>query len=342
MTEIKANSNFHTASKTSVFDARLSDPRFKEYRRRWFDNPAGFIAGTFPIHLDIESTSACNLRCPFCAATADNWGVKKAGFMDFSLFKRIIDEGIKNDLFSIKLSLRGEPLLHRQLADMVRYAKERGIIDIYFNTNASLLTEEIAVKLMDAGLDRVSVSFEGTTKEVYEKYRVGANFETVIANVRRLREIRDARKSALQIRVQTVLLPELKHSFSDYVKFWEQIADEVSYLDARRETQVRPHPELLKNNSQIEAKWACPFLWQRMMILWDGSVFPCLMHGVRDMEEMKLGNAATESISSMWNSEKSARIRALHKDGRSEELGACLICSYREMEIQKSCGKQSK
>lgn len=171
MIKIQPNANFHTATKRTVFDAR-KDKEFLEYRRRWYEFPTNFIVGGFPIHLDIETTNVCNLRCPFCATTFKNWGPYKRGFLDLSLFERIIDEGADNGLCSVKLSLRGEPLLHPDIAEMVAYAKKRDIIDIYFNTNGMLLTEEISKELIDAGLDIISVSFEGYAKDVYEKYKV--------------------------------------------------------------------------------------------------------------------------------------------------------------------------
>ncbi len=325
---IQPNANFHTASDRTVFDIR-QDERFKEYRRRWHENPPNFIVDSFPIHLDIESTNVCNLHCPFCATTSKNWGPYRKGFIDFSLFKRIIDEGIENGLCSVKFSLRGEPLLHPKLCEMVQYSKERGILDIYFNTNATLLNEEKINRLIDAGLDRISISFEGITKRVYEKYRVGASYENVLANVKKLRFIRDKRGlSYPQIRVQTVLLPELKESFPEYVEFWQGIADEVAYLDPRREGPDDDHRGLI-------ADWICPFLWQRMVILWDGTLLPCLMHGVSDFELMALGNVKDVSIKDMWLSEKVFSYREFHKSGQANKLEACDRCSYRAMELEK-------
>jgi radical SAM protein with 4Fe4S-binding SPASM domain len=334
MVKAQANANFHTASKNTVFDTRREE-RFLEYRRRWYEYPRDFTVGDFPIHLDIESTNACNLRCPFCAVTTKNWGPYKYGYMDMELYKKIIDEGAANGLYSIKLSLRGEPLLHPKLMEMIRYAKDNGVLDIYFNTNATLLDESKINKLIDVKLDRISVSFEGTTREFYESCRVGANFEKVVANVKLLRKIRDKRGVKYpQIRVQTVLLPELKESFPQYVAFWQDIADEVAYLDARQETAGDDHRGLV-------ADWPCPFLWQRMVILWDGTLLPCLMHGVADFSLMSLGNVKKTSIKDAWRSQQSARCRDLHKSGKAHQLEACDRCSYRAMELEKLNIKKS-
>lgn len=329
MTGPKANANFHTVTARSVFDARQEDPRFREYRRRWQEGPASFTAGDFPIHLDVESTGICNLRCPFCATTMKNWGPGVPGYMAMELFRRIIDEGVAEGLSSIKLSFRGEPTLHQRLPEMVSYAKEKGILDVYFNTNGTLLTEPLIRRLIEAGLDRISVSFEGLSKEAYEGYRVGATYEKVIENVRLLRRLRDAHgKGTPQIRVQSVMLPELQAEFPRYVRFWESTADEVAYLDMRREGPEDDH------RGQT-ADWACPFLWQRMTILWDGTVLPCLMHGVSDFNLLALGKVGEKSIREMWNGEQEKRYRALHQQGLAHQLEACDRCSYRAMELQK-------
>ncbi|MBA7707214.1 PqqA peptide cyclase [subsurface metagenome] len=334
MANIQPNANFHTATERTVFDIRR-DARFREYRRRWHEYPLNFIVGEFPIHLDIESTNACNLRCPFCGVTLKNWGPYRRGYMDLALFQRIIDEGVENGLCSVKFSLRGEPMLHPKLGEMVRYAKERGILDVYFNTNATLLNEDKINQLIDAGLDRISISFEGITREVYESYRVGASYEEVLSNIKNLRLIREKRGLTYpQMRVQTVLLPELKESFPQYVEFWQSIVDEVAHLDARHETPGDDHRGLVAN-------WCCPFLWQRMAVLWDGTLLPCLMHGVSDFELMALGNVKEVSIKDMWLSERTNSYRELHKSGQAHKLEACDCCSYRSMELEKLRIKKS-
>jgi len=329
MSKAEANANFHAVTAQSVFDARQADPRFREYRRRWVEEPASFTAGLFPIHLDIESTGVCNLRCPFCATTTKTWGPDVPGYMKLDLFRRIIDEGAAEGLCSVKLSFRGEPTLHPHLAEMVAYAKQQGILDAYFNTNATLLTEALVNQLIDAGLDRISISFEGITKETYEHYRAGAKYEKVIENVQRLRGIRDARKLGYpQIRIQTVMLPELREIFGQYAEFWKPWVDEVAYLDARREGPQDDHRGL-------RGDWACPFLWQRMTILWDGTVLPCLMHGVSDFSLLALGNVRQGTIKSFWHSQQALRYRSLHQAGRAHELEACDRCSFRSMELEK-------
>ena len=152
MIQIEPNANFHSIGGISVHDNESSE--YAKYRRCCTEYPSKFILRDFPMHLDIEVTSRCNLKCTFC----DRQPFLKRdqiGDMDISLYKRIIDECSEHKLWAGKLSYRGEPLLHKDIAEMVSYAKKRGILDLYFNTNAMLLDEKLAERLIDAGLNRI-------------------------------------------------------------------------------------------------------------------------------------------------------------------------------------------
>ena len=183
---VTPDSNFHTIGGKSVVER--DDTRYQEYRRKWKEWPEKFQSGDFPLHLDIEPTNVCNLRCPFCATTYNKYN---NGFMAEKTWKKILDEAGRHNLYSLKFTYRGEPLLHKDLPRMVAYAKDAGVMDVYFNTNAVKLDEETIHKLIDAGLDRISISFEGMDKRIYEKYRVGSDFDLVVKNIDLMKKIKD-------------------------------------------------------------------------------------------------------------------------------------------------------
>lgn len=323
------NLNYHSGGKT-VFDDSVKDARFAEYRRQWQENPKNGTVSAFPLHLDIESTNACNLKCPHCASTCNNWGNSKIGFMDFDLFRKIIDEASKNGCYCVKFSLRGEPLLHPRIMDMIKHVSESRIIDFYFNTNGMLLNEKNIKSLIDSGLRRISISVDGWDKESFNRFRLGADYDVVCNNIKKIVSIRGQNKYP-KIRVQTVMLPEMKPHWNSYKEKWSMIADEVGYLDAREEGEG--HEERHKGVKCKEFR--CPFLWQRMTILWDGTLLPCLMHGVSDVSLMAFGNVKELSIKDAWHSARETEYRELHRQGRSHEIKACDMCSYRAMEIAK-------
>ncbi len=322
---IEVDANFHTLRGRSVVDR--GDARYREYRQRWKEWPETFHAGEFPLHLDVETNSLCNLRCPFCATTHNKY---RPGFMAEPVWKAILDEAGRNELPSLKFTFRGEPLLHPDLPRMVRYAKAAGILDVYFNTNAVRLTEEAVRALIDAGLDRISISFEGFEKEVYERYRIGANFNRVVRNIETLKRVKEEVGSERPlVRIQTVLVPELAGREREYAAFWSSRADEVAYLDMKDEEGNPDHRGILSD-------WACPQLWQRMTITWEGTILPC----VHDIYEwMAFGRIPGITIREAWKSAGEEDYREKHRSGRANEIPACNRCPLRENEVRKLAGR---
>ena len=323
--KIEANANFHHIAGTDLFK-RKEDSAFKEYRRKWREWPEKFCSGNFPLFIDIEVTSMCNLKCPFCSTTYRDRFIDK-GFISFDVVKKIIDEGVANGLYGVKFNYRGEPLLHKDICRFVKYAKDSGLIDVYFNTNAMLLDEDMARMLIEAGLDRVSISAEGYTRKLYEKYRVGAKFERVLSNTNNLQK--QKKKIGVthpQVRVQTVLLDDIKNDIEGYKRFWSGIADEVAFLD---------YKEMKTRKKGLRFPWACPQIWQRMQVWWDGTIVPC---NHDDDAGLKLGNIKEITIKEAWNSDFLNGAREKHKNGLAHELQSCDGCYLRDSEIKKIIG----
>ena len=297
------------------------DKAFIEYRTKWKTWHENKFVGNFPLFIDVEVTNHCNLKCPFCIKTITNKKIKK-GFMLWDVFKKIVDEGTKNGLYGIKLNIRGEPLLHSKIIDFVDYAKQKGLIDVYFNTNATFLTADISEKLVDVGLDRISVSFEGTTKEVYEKNRVGANYEKTVANILRLKQIRDLKAAENpKIRVQMVNLPGL--DCDEYKRFWKDKVDEVACLK---------HQDKSIKTRKTASNWQCTYLWRRCSVLWDGTILFCGCNR-DDYGSIESGNIKNIDIKSVWNSDKVNNVRSLHEKGQAHKISVCNKCPLRNSEI---------
>ena len=323
MTETAEKDNIHHDI-TGEDILSVEDDKFRTYRRLWDENPQNFDPGHFPLHLDIEVTSACNLKCPFCATTYSKF---ENGFMKWETVKKILDEAGENGLYACKFNFRGEPLLHKDIGRFISYAKKKGIIDVFFNTNAVLLTKDKAKMLIDSGLDRLTVSFEGFEKTLYEKNRTGAKFEEVVANVERLRNLREkACRTKPKIRIQAVLVPELKDRLSEYVSFWKDKVDQVSY------NEMEPSVDTVNNKiKKVKSSWICPFPYQRMTVMWDGTLTACKndYYG-----KLAMGNVESVSIKKCWTDSLDA-LRKLHKKGLAHDIETCGECPLRMSELIK-------
>ncbi|MEM2619604.1 MAG: radical SAM protein [Candidatus Hadarchaeales archaeon] len=310
-------------------------PEYWEYRRKWEERSKKMDPGDFPIHLDIETTNACNLRCPMCPRTImalDKSG--KVGFMDFELYKSIIDQGAENGLCSVKLNYLGEPLIHPDIIKQVKYAKEKGIIEVMFNTNAFLLTEEMSRKLLEAGLDSIFFSIDYASPEKYNRIRVGSDFHRVVNNIKKFIELKNKLGYRhVQTRISMVVMDHTKEELEDYRKFgFEELGvDLVGYGELVDYSEERAwYPEFFNPN------FVCAQLFHRMFIMWDGVVTPCCADTKR---ESIMGDAKKEKLKDIWHNEKYRRMRDAHVSGKYYEIPICRKCYIPVSSLKKRGGE---
>lgn len=317
----KPNSNWTSLSGKSVHEKE--NLKYQEYREQWMAFPKKFIVRDFPVHLDIEITNRCNIRCTFCdklPLLSDD----QIGDMEIDLFKKIIDEGAEHDLWGVKLSYRGEPLLHSEIIEMVYYAKKKGVLDVFFNTNGMLLNEKMSRSLIDAGLDRISISVDGIDPERFEKERRGASFKKIMNNIDELMELKEKfGNDHPRVIVQTVRLPGI--DLEEYSAFWQPHCDQVGAADYKDVVN--------RTVNLIKSDWACPQLWQRMTIEFNGAIMPC---NNDDYRLLSPGNVKFKSVKGSWHSENVNEARRLHQKGHSHKVKACDGCPWRTSQIMKT------
>ena len=133
-----------------------------EYFREKYNGAANLEFNDGPIQLDVELNSICNLKCPFCIQ-----GIRDMGnsYLGFECFKKIINQAIPLGVKSLKLNYQNEPLIVKDLEKYIIYAKEKGIINIFFSTNGILLFPRRSKTLIESGLTKIFISIDAITKE---------------------------------------------------------------------------------------------------------------------------------------------------------------------------------
>lgn len=277
------------------------------------------IETDYPPYLLIEPVSTCNLRCPFCFQT-DKTFTKKPfmGTMKLDLFKNIIDQANELGVGAITIASRGEPTLHKDLGEMLKYAKSKeNIFEIKLNTNATKLTEGLCNQIFESEVNQVIISADHYEKKTFEELRKNSNFETIVKNVKLLFETRKKFKNPLtEIRVSGIDFYKStnKNIFRD---FWIKISDEVTIGDAIERWDTynnKPHPEI--NDP-------CENLWDRMYIWFDGKVNPC---DADYKSYLSYGNVNEFSIKKLWNSKIIKNIRSKHTTNQRSEIDPCNKC----------------
>lgn len=272
----------------------------------------------FPLYLLIEPTSICNLRCTMCFQTDKSFRKKEfMGMMSWELFTKLADQAKDNDCRAITLASRGEPTLHSDFGKMLHYLNDAGILDIKINTNATRLNEKIINDILSAGVSECVFSIDAADKETYEKIRVGANFEKVVANVRLFHKIREKNfpNSSTITRVSGVDVDE-KQNKEEIIKFWSEIVDEltINTMNPRWDTY---------NNKIMDNKEPCTQLWRQMYIWYDGIANPCDF----DYESyLKVGDANRQTIKEIWTGENYNQLRNDHLNKQRAKHLPCDRC----------------
>ena len=273
----------------------------------------------YPPYLLIEPVSTCNLRCPFCFQTDKSFTKKPfMGTMELDLFKNIIDQANEIGVGAITIASRGEPTLHKNLGEMLRYTKDKeNIFEIKLNTNGSKLTEDLCYSIFESEVNQLVISADHYEKKTFEELRKNSNFENIVKNVNMLFEIRKKLKNPItEIRVSGIDFYKStdKNKFYD---FWIKISDEVTIGDALERWDT------YNNKIHPDINDPCENLWDRMYIWFDGKVNPC---DADYKSYLSYGNVKEYSIKQLWNSNKIKNIRNKHLINQRGEVDPCNKC----------------
>ena len=276
------------------------------------------IVPRFPMNLDIEASSRCNIKCDHCFR--QYMDMKENEEMDFEVYRKIVEECGRNGLHTLKFSMRGEPTLHPMLPEMVALAKECGISEVWINTHGGNITEDLADRLMQAKPDWITVSFDGMG-EMYESIRKPLKYEKSLARLKLLRKYRDIHSPGTILNVQT-LWSAIKADPDAYIQVMEPIVDRISYnLDMNfKEIMLVPDDE-----------YVCPRLWQRLSVTAKGDVLKC----PSDFEkEEVLANIRDTTIQEVWDKQQ-ADNRRLHQAGLKNQSKVCNKCHHGAKKVPK-------
>jgi len=265
-----------------------------------------------PRFMIIEPINICNLRCKMCPYKLM---MRKKSKMSMELSERIIDDVIRFGIKEVRFAGWGEPTLDNLLFDRIIYAKRKGLI-VGLTTNATLLNEKIASNILETDMDYIIFSFDGVSKETYERIRIGADFERTIENIRRLVKYRNERGlNRPVINVNIVLQDDNRIELPKFKNFWKNYADGISVGEG--------YNLIAPLTYNIKRAYPCFRLFHEIMVMSDGKVPLCC---VDYNGEVILGDLKSQTLEEIWASEKLKEIQKLHLKGEGYKIEICEKC----------------
>jgi MoaA/NifB/PqqE/SkfB family radical SAM enzyme len=292
-----------------------------------------------PRSIQIECTTRCNLKCTMCEIS---YWTEKGGDLEAEHLRRMLEHlpGLKR----VDLTGIGEALMNRGFFEALKIVKSHGMY-VTLNDNFTMMTDGAARRIVELGVDQIFLSLDGATRETYEKIRVGADFDKVIANARRLIAIkREARKKRPEVKINTVVCADNYHELPAIVELAGDLGvgmvqfvnvmlfDDTAALDTapvQREVEKKFQEALatarragvlvkieLFDKLPVEQ---CGFPWKRNFVTYDGYLHPCCyttQTGDRAGQNRRsFGNLTAKSYEEIWNGDAYAGFRRKMQKG---------------------------
>lgn len=303
------------------------------YWSRWTQRPQQW---GLPFTINFEPTTACNLRCPECPSGLRQF-TRPTGNLKKDFFRSTIDD-LAGHLLYLIFYFQGEPYINPAFLEMVRHANEKGIYTIT-STNGHFLNDANAEETVRSGLNRLIISIDGTTQEVYEQYRKEGDLEVVLQGVKNVVKWKQRLKASTpHIVLQFLVVRPNEHQIPEIRKMAADLdVDALSFKTAQVYDYKFGNPLIPENeglsryrrtsNGQYEAKVNmhnhCWKLWHGAVITWDGGVVPCCFD--KDASH-QMGDLQGQSFYEIWQGETYQNFRKQLFSGR-DQIDICTNCT---------------
>lgn len=286
-----------------------------------------------PVHLKLELTNYCNLSCPMCPHESMR---RPVGYMEPSLFRRIIDEAVPELEFAYVHHL-GESLFHGRIGELIAYGERHGV-NMGLSTNATFLDDRKSRALLDAGLTFLVLSLDAASEQSYGQMRVGGHYQKTVDNIERLLRLRHIERHPIRIVVQMIVSAHNEHEVTTFARRWPDL---VVLKEARDWAGQVPlsslRPRLGRPSDAIEADQLttlsapCRLPWSELTVLWDGNVVPC----ANVFEHVNLlGDLRVQSLDEVWNGEPMLQLRRAHLRNALSDVPVCRSCPRHALQAE--------
>lgn len=328
-------------SDTINFISKLSLPRILNAGKILLSYHWSKIVGRaqikgLPISISFEPTTACNLRCPECPSGLRSFS-RPTGNLKEDFFRETIDQ-IAPKLLFLLFYFQGEPFINPQFLEMVKYASDKNIYTMT-STNGHFLTDSVARKTVESGLDRLIVSIDGLTQETYATYRKEGQLQKVIEGVKNILKWKEKLRSKTpHVILQFLVVGPNEHEIPALFALAKKLGvkdvklKSAQVYDFQHGNPLIPENKIYsryqkKADGTYEVKHSignqCWKMWHSCVLTWDGRIVPCCFD--KDAQH-QLGNLHNSSFKEIWTSDIYQQFRNKILYNR-KEIDICSNCT---------------
>jgi len=278
-----------------------------------------------PKFIQMETVTKCNAKCEFCP---QNEIVRDPARMPLETWQKIVDD-TRGMGITYRPFLTNEPFVDTRMPEIVRYIKDNDpTARVEFNTNGELVTEQMSIDLLEAGVDIMRFSIDGLSRETYEPSRLGVNYDKVMERTQRFLQLWDegGYRDKVFTEVRMIEVPENQHEVQAYRDFWQPKCTEVLI------TQLYQWPWTGQQRHDVVLK-PCLKVLDELFFYSNGNATVCCW----DVHERAVvGNVLEQSVMEIWESYAANCLRDLLDDGRRDLIHLCSRCNaYQDYDFSK-------
>ena len=275
-----------------------------------------------PLVLTLEATNVCNLKCPACF-TGVGEVTRVRGIMPMERYRSLIDE-LGDYALLLEFYNWGEPLLNKNIYEMVGLASGRGISTIISTNFSVTFDQERAEKLVNSGLAILGAGIDGASQETYEQYRAGGDFEKTLKNMRLMVAAKKALGSESPIVCWSFhAFEHNKHEIDKAKSMADDIGVEFSATKGWVEGDEWDDEGKVEFPVMVSPE-RCRYLWTQAVVNNDGLASPCANSF---FEEEDFGTVDEGGFMEVWNNRYYQEARKTFSQRNGSEFGKSLICN---------------
>jgi sulfatase maturation enzyme AslB (radical SAM superfamily) len=265
---------------------------------------------TFPKIIQFETNILCNADCPFCPQKEAK---RKFKIMPDEIWRKVIDQSRGKGVI-YRPFMVNEPLTDKRLPEIIRYIKKDNSAKAELNSNGALLTGELGIKLIEAGLDIIRFSVDGFSKETYKQSGRGDNYDVVVKNIVKFVELKKSVNGNVVVYVRMIEMDINKNEKDDFLSFWGGIADKAVIVPLYRWPWTGQEKPVMK---------PCPKIKEEMFFNSDGQAVLCCWD---NFGKGIIGDGHNDTVEEIWNGEINQNYRRLLNEGKRDEIILCSKC----------------
>lgn len=302
------------------------------------DSLAAQLPLAHPWAMYLELTNRCNFKCKFCPESIEDYAEKVGGItvLDFPKFRKICSDILEiGRLKVLRFYMLGEPFLHKELPEMVAYAKEQNVSDrIEVTSNGSAITPSNAERIINSNLDYLRISIYGMNPEGHKAITQSPVTPQLIRkNVATLWQLRKEMGRQTPFIYVKMIKPTEAEEERLFLEAYTDICDEIRIeppmnWDNPDEADFIDNvygDEINKDELFLYKKQVCAFPFYTTVVHSSGDVSVC---GVDWEKKTVVGNIFKQSLKEIWNGDELHAFQRMHIERRRHENAACKNCTY--------------